>query len=108
MVFYDRLFYERVIPSAYACPGYARCFVVNAVFFIDNLRFRGCTPMGQNGTCYKWIGFRNTFVAVTREVANIFIDAIASLETYLQGVRAKFDTFCFRYISELLQDIDIG
>ena len=26
----------------------------------------------------------------------------------LQGVRAKFDTFCFHYISELLQDIDIG
>ena len=28
--------------------------------------------------------------------------------TYIQGVRAKFDTFCFHYISELLQDIDIG
>ena len=27
---------------------------------------------------------------------------------HLQGVRAKFDTFCFRYISVLLQDIDIG
>ena len=26
----------------------------------------------------------------------------------IQGVRAKFDTFCFHYISELLQDIDIG
>ena len=28
--------------------------------------------------------------------------------TKIQGVRAKFDTFCFHYISELLQDIDIG
>ena len=27
---------------------------------------------------------------------------------HIQGVRAKFDTFCLHYISELLQDIDIG
>ena len=26
----------------------------------------------------------------------------------IQGVRGKFDTFCFRYISKLFQDIDIG
>ena len=30
----------------------------------------------------EW-GFRNTFAAVTREVANIFLDANASLETCL-------------------------
>ena len=26
----------------------------------------------------------------------------------VQGVRDKFDTYCFRYISKLFQDIDIG
>ena len=34
--------------------------------------------------------------------------AISAHNAHLQGVRAKFDTFCFHYISKLLQDIDIG
>ena len=31
-----------------------------------------------------------------------------SVQYIIQGVRGEFDPFCFRYISKLLQDIDIG
>ena len=37
--------------------------------------------MGQNGTGISEWGFRNAFVAVTRELANTFIDANTSAET---------------------------
>ena len=50
----------------------------------------GCTffsvlphPWGKTEHALSEWGFRNTFVAVTKEVANIFLDAKASLERYL-------------------------
>ena len=61
-----------------------------AIYFSEMLElgstlFPFCPTHGWGKTEHAisgW-GFRSTFVAVTRGVANIFLGAIASLETYL-------------------------
>ena len=77
----------------------------------------GARPTGRGWPTPLWIGAIRNCRAVAAVVAGDCGGGGGGLSPsmewksiwkYIQGVRAKFDTFCFHYISELLQDIDIG